>query len=100
MAPGDAGAVALEPTRGTVPMTMVPFRNCTVPVGVPVPGGAVTVAIHVAAELASVVVVPALLMVTGSALDRADVKRESPPYWAVMLCGPPAREDVENEAVP
>ena len=55
MVPTDPGRLAVVPVKGTVPRSAFPFRNCTVPVGVPAPGGTtVTVAASVPAETMSV----------------------------------------------
>src|SRR5262249_21178573 len=74
-------------------------KKLTVPVGVPEPGeltvtvaGSVTGAPAVGGfgEDVCVVVVPALITVSGKVLERPGVQFVSPLYWACSVCGLPA----------
>jgi hypothetical protein len=57
-------SAAVPPLSDTVPRTELPFRNCTLPVGVPTPGAiTVTAAVNVRPESVIDVPVSALAMV-------------------------------------
>jgi hypothetical protein len=82
--------------------------NWMEPVGVPVPAGALTVALNVIdcpnvdgfTEDDSTVVVFAGLTVWLKFADVLVLKVPSPPYTAVMVCEPPAKAEVAREADP
>ena len=86
-----------------VPMTVAPSRNCTVPVGVPVP---VTAAVKVtlcpavdgfAEELTDVLLalLPTVCVSTAEVLGR---KVPSPRYAAVIECEPGANVEIDSVA--
>src|SRR5260370_32871979 len=91
------------------PRLVTPSLNCTVPVGVPEPGGtAETVAVKVTAwpkvdgllfEVTAVAL-PARLTFWLSAGLVLPAKLLSPLYTAVMPCAPTDNDDAEDEAVP
>jgi hypothetical protein len=57
-------SAAVPPISVTVPSTELPFRNCTLPVGIPAPGAiAVTAAVNVRPESVIDVPVSALAIV-------------------------------------
>jgi hypothetical protein len=90
-----------------VPRLAVPLRKVTVPVGVP-PTAPVTVAVNMigppkkagfGAEV-SVIVVACGPTVTGNAAETLAAVLASPPYVAVMECGPGTSVEIEKLATP
>jgi hypothetical protein len=95
------------PLSAPVPSAVAPFRNVTVPVGVP-DAAVVTVAVKVAAwptfvgfgEDVSVVLVAALTTVCDNGADVEPLNVASPPYSAVIECAPAGSDDVVSVACP
>jgi hypothetical protein len=103
-ASADALYVAIpEPFSVPVPRVVVPLRKVTAPVGVGAPDVPVTVAVKVTLDPAAMevadavneVVVDPTTTLTVTALEVDAVFLVSPPYVAVMLCDPTARDEVE-----
>ena len=85
--------VVLPPVRVAVASTacVTVSTNCTLPVGVPSPGGmATTTAVHSELKLVRMTLLPARLTVRVTAADVAAGQLESPAHEAVMECVPTA----------
>jgi hypothetical protein len=90
-----------------VPSEVVPSRKVTVPVGVPEVLD-VIVAVNVtpaplgkeATELTNAVVLVTGVMVSVAAAEVLALKLESPPYAAVMECGPTVSIEIVKVAIP
>ena len=102
-------SVATPPESVPSPSDVPPFKNSTVPVGVPAPGltGA-TVAVNVTlcptrgetGKTVTAAVVDALATVTVSAVEVLVAKFGSPEYFAVIELVPIGKLVVANDAVP
>jgi hypothetical protein len=85
--------VAIPPVRLAVASTacVTVSTNCTLPVGVPSPGGsAVTTAVHSELKLIRKTLLAARVTVRVTAADVAAGQLESPAHEAVMECAPTA----------
>lgn len=91
------------------PITALPFKKVTVPVGVPVPDEGTAVAVNVTfcprtdgfgEDVSDVVVAIRLLTVCVKTEEVLALSLGSPLYAAVMECAPAASAEVDNVAVP
>src|SRR5574340_523139 len=102
--PSDEVVRVVHPSVFSVPVprTAAPSLKVTVPVGVPAPGPALTVAVNVTgcpksagfSDDATAVVDGPAVIVCVSTLEVLPPILPSPPYTAVIECGPDAREEV------